>query len=101
MDFSPAELLAAFDAVDEVRRIIPVQNPRASIADIRHRLRGEAERFHCLAGYKYFYLDWNYDLWRCEDWRRAALPGLGIRARARPCATDARRAPRTATVTRA
>ena len=61
--------------------IIPVHNPRASIADIRRRLRGEAERFHCLAGYKYFYLDWNYDLWRCEDWKRAALPGLGVRAR--------------------
>lgn len=74
VDLSPAELLAAFDAVDEVRGIIPVQNPSASIADVRRRLRGEAERFHCLAGYKYFYLDWTYDLWRCEDWREPICP---------------------------
>ena len=41
---------------------------------MRRRLRGEAERFHCLAGYKYFYLDWNYDLWRCEDWKAPLCP---------------------------
>ncbi|WP_448190974.1 radical SAM protein [Azospirillum sp. sgz301742] len=69
VDLSPDELIAAFDAVDAVRPVIPVFNPSASVADMRRRLRGEAERFPCLAGYKYFYLDWNYDLWRCEDWR--------------------------------
>jgi MoaA/NifB/PqqE/SkfB family radical SAM enzyme len=74
VDLSAAELLAAFDAVDEVRSIIPVHNPRASIADMRNRLRGEAERFHCLAGYKYFYLDWDYDLWRCEAWDEPLCP---------------------------
>ena len=94
MDLSPAELLAAFDAVDEVRRIIPVQNPRASIADVRRRLRGEAERFHCLAGYKYFYLDWNYDLWRCENWREPLCPvwefepGKAVRDGCQACTTD-------------
>jgi MoaA/NifB/PqqE/SkfB family radical SAM enzyme len=94
VDLSPAELLAAFDAVDEVRRIIPVQNPRASIADVRRRLRGQAERFHCLGGYKYFYLDWNYDLWRCEDWREPLCPvwefepGKAVRDGCQACTTD-------------
>ena len=94
VDLSAAELLAAFDAVDEVRRIIPVQNPRASIADVRRRLRGQAERFHCLAGYKYFYLDWNYDLWRCEDWREPLCPvwefepGKAVRDGCQACTTD-------------
>jgi MoaA/NifB/PqqE/SkfB family radical SAM enzyme len=69
VDMSPAELLAAFDAVETAREIIPVHNPRAGIADMRRRLTGEGERFVCHAGYKYFYLDWNYDLWRCEDWK--------------------------------
>lgn len=68
VDLRPTELLAAFDAVDRQRERFPVHNPRASVADMKRRLRGEAERFVCLAGYKYFYLDWNYDLWRCEDW---------------------------------
>jgi hypothetical protein len=94
VDLSAAELLAAFDAVDEVREIIPVHNPRASIADMRRRLRGEAERFHCLAGYKYFYLDWNYDLWRCEDWNAPLCPvwefepGKTIRDGCQACTTD-------------
>jgi MoaA/NifB/PqqE/SkfB family radical SAM enzyme len=68
VDISPSALLAAFEAVDAIRDLIPVQNPRASIADMKRRLRGEAERFVCVAGYKYFYLDWAYDLWRCEAW---------------------------------
>jgi MoaA/NifB/PqqE/SkfB family radical SAM enzyme len=68
VDLSPAELIAAFDAVDAVRDMMPVHNPRASIADMKRRLRGEVERFVCLGGYKYFYLDWNYNLWRCETW---------------------------------
>ena len=94
VDLSPAELLAAFDAVDEVRRIIPVQNPRASIADVRHRLRGQAERFVCLAGHKYFYLDWNYDLWRCENWHEPLCqvwdfePSKTVRDGCQACTTD-------------
>ena len=75
--------------VDVVRDIIPVHNPRASIADMRRRLRGEAERFHCLAGYKYFYLDWNYDLWRCEDWKAPLCPVWEFE----PGKTGARRLP--------
>jgi hypothetical protein len=33
----------------------------------RH-LRGEPERIPCYGGYKYFYMDWKYDLFRCESW---------------------------------
>ena len=69
VEFAPAELLASFEAVEELRPLFPLQNPRASIADRKRRLHGEAERFVCYGGYKYFYMDWNYDLWRCENWR--------------------------------
>ncbi len=69
VDMSKEELIAAFDGAQSVRDIIPVHNPREGIADMRRRLTGEGERFICHAGYKYFYLDWNYDLWRCEDWK--------------------------------
>ncbi|GGC48730.1 radical SAM protein [Chelatococcus reniformis] len=68
VDVSAEELIRSFAAADGIRDIIPVQNPRASMADMVRRLRGEKERFVCVAGYKYFYLDWNYDLWRCEAW---------------------------------
>ncbi len=31
-------------------------------------LRGEREKFGCLGGHKYFYLDWNLNLYRCHFW---------------------------------
>src|SRR6516162_3808798 len=31
-------------------------------------LRGEPQAVPCIGGYKYFYLDWNLDIWRCEAW---------------------------------
>ena len=33
----------------------------------RH-LRGEKEKFGCLGGHKYFYLDWHLNLYRCHFW---------------------------------
>ncbi|WP_207541137.1 radical SAM protein [Sabulicella rubraurantiaca] len=74
VDMGVPELLAAFDGAEAAREIIPVHNPRAGIADMRRRLSGQNERFVCHAGYKYFYLDWNYDLWRCEDWKEPIAP---------------------------
>jgi hypothetical protein len=38
------------------------------VADMKRHLRGEPERFGCYGGYKSFYLDWNFDLWRCDAW---------------------------------
>lgn len=68
--FTAAELGAAFDAINELRRDYPVTNPAASIADMKRHLQGEPERFVCYGGYKSFYLDWNYDVWRCDAWSK-------------------------------
>jgi MoaA/NifB/PqqE/SkfB family radical SAM enzyme len=68
VNFSNQELIEAFDSIDQLRSFFPVNNPKASIADMKHHLRGEDERFVCYAGYKSFYLDWNYDVWRCDAW---------------------------------
>src|SRR6185437_10157980 len=27
-----------------------------------------AQSIPCIAGFKYFYLDWSLDIWRCEAW---------------------------------
>lgn len=70
VNFTPEELVAGFDAIDGLRRQFPVTNPRGSIADMKRHLRGEPERFTCYGGYKSFYMDWNFDLWRCETWDR-------------------------------
>ena len=70
VQFTAPELLAAFDALDEVRSIFPVINPAASVADMKRHLQGEPERFVCYGGYKSFYMDWNYDMWRCDSWNK-------------------------------
>ncbi|MDW8313766.1 MAG: radical SAM protein [Rhodovarius sp.] len=94
VDLSAEELISALDAIDALRRRITVQNPRASMEDLRRRLRGERERFVCHAGYKYFYLDWTYTLWRCEDWKDAIGPvweftrARMIRDGCQACTTD-------------
>jgi hypothetical protein len=69
MRFNNLEMVAAFDSVDSLRDEFPVNNPSASVADMKRHLRGEAEQFECYGGYKSFYMDWNYDVWRCDSWR--------------------------------
>jgi hypothetical protein len=32
-------------------------------------VRGEPQRFECLGGYRYFYLDWELKVWRCHHWQ--------------------------------
>jgi hypothetical protein len=45
-----------------------VVNPRESLTEMQRHLRKEPERFGCLGGHKYFYLDWNLNLYRCHAW---------------------------------
>ncbi len=66
--FETEELLEILERVEQVKKRFPVINPKASIAEMKRFLRGEEQRYPCLAGYKYFYLDWNLDLWRCYNW---------------------------------
>jgi MoaA/NifB/PqqE/SkfB family radical SAM enzyme len=70
VNFTKDELAKAFDSVDDLRRVFPVNNPRASIADMKRHLYNQPEQFACYGGYKSFYMDWNYDLWRCDAWRQ-------------------------------
>jgi hypothetical protein len=46
----------------------PVVNPTESLHEMQRHLRGEKEKFGCLGGHKYFYLDWKLDLYRCHFW---------------------------------
>jgi MoaA/NifB/PqqE/SkfB family radical SAM enzyme len=68
MNFTTQEMVAAFDSVDVMRTEFPVNNPTASVADMKRHLRGEQETFECYGGFKSFYMDWNYDMWRCDSW---------------------------------
>jgi MoaA/NifB/PqqE/SkfB family radical SAM enzyme len=68
VDLDRDELLAALDAIGGLRKRFPVLNPRASLAEVARYVRGEQQAVPCIGGYKYFYLDWNLDIWRCEAW---------------------------------
>jgi len=67
--FTDAELIRAFEAVDDLRQAFQVNNPSASIADMKRHLLGQPEQFVCYGGYKSFYMDWNFDMWRCDAWQ--------------------------------
>ncbi|HKD20373.1 MAG TPA: hypothetical protein VKB71_00110, partial [Rhizomicrobium sp.] len=68
IDFEAAELIAALESIDRMRSKFPVLNPTAAIAEVERFVRGEEQRVPCVGGRKYFYLDWNLDIWRCEAW---------------------------------
>jgi hypothetical protein len=68
VDLSRDELLTALEAIRRLRKRFPVVNPRASLDEVARYVRGEPQAIPCIGGYKYFYLDWNLDIWRCEAW---------------------------------
>jgi hypothetical protein len=68
VDLDRDELLAALDAIGRLRKRFPVLNPRASLDEVARYVRGEKQLVPCVGGYKYFYLHWNLDIWRCEAW---------------------------------
>ncbi len=68
--YTNEELHEAFDAVKRLKRDFVVLNPTASIDDMQRHLRGEPEQFVCIAGWKFFYLDWHLNLYRCHNWER-------------------------------
>ncbi|HUB47226.1 MAG TPA: radical SAM protein [Acetobacteraceae bacterium] len=68
--YTSDELHDAFDQVKALKNDFVVINPTASIDDMQRHLRGEPELFSCIAGWKFFYLDWHLDLYRCHNWDR-------------------------------
>jgi MoaA/NifB/PqqE/SkfB family radical SAM enzyme len=68
IDLNREELLEALAAIRRLREKFPVFNPVASLDEVGRFVRGETQLIPCVGGYKYFYLDWNLDIWRCEAW---------------------------------
>lgn len=66
------ELIGVFEKIKtmKARSGFPVVNPRESLNEMQRHLRGEKEKFGCLGGHKYFYLDWHLNLYRCHFWEK-------------------------------
>ncbi len=70
VNYRPEELIQVFEKIKAMKRRsgFPVVNPSESLSEMQRHLRQEPEHFGCLGGHKYFYLDWNLDLYRCHFW---------------------------------
>jgi len=70
VSFSPDELWQLFENIRRMKQRsgFPVVNPTESLNEMQRHVRGEKERFGCLGGHKYFYLDWHLNLYRCHFW---------------------------------
>jgi len=68
--YSKEELIGLFEKIRQLKRnsAFPVVNPMESLVEMQRHLRGEKEKFGCLGGHKYFYLDWKLNLYRCHFW---------------------------------
>jgi MoaA/NifB/PqqE/SkfB family radical SAM enzyme len=72
VNFQTGELVEVFEKIKDLKRRsdFPIANPMTSLRDMQRHLRGEPESFVCLGGHKYFYLDWNLQLYRCHAWEK-------------------------------
>jgi MoaA/NifB/PqqE/SkfB family radical SAM enzyme len=68
VNYKTDELIEVFEKIKRMKEQYPVVNPRESLNEMQRHLRREPERFGCLGGHKYFYLDWNLNLYRCHAW---------------------------------
>src|SRR5438876_3510043 len=70
VSYRTEELLEVFDKIKRMKKRsgYPVVNPTESLTEMQRHLRKEPEKFGCLGGHKYFYLDWNLNLYRCHFW---------------------------------
>ena len=64
------ELIQVFEKIKQMKKQsgYPVVNPTESLSEMQRHLRKEPEKFGCLGGHKYFYLDWHLNLYRCHFW---------------------------------
>src|SRR5205809_4823133 len=71
-NYKTDELIQVFEKIKQMKRRsgYPVVNPTESLNEMQRHLRKEPEKFGCLGGHKYFYLDWNLNLYRCHFWEK-------------------------------
>jgi MoaA/NifB/PqqE/SkfB family radical SAM enzyme len=72
VSYTREQLLGVFEQIKSLKQSgsFPVMNPTESLNEMQRHLRGERERFGCLGGHKYFYLDWHLNLYRCHFWEK-------------------------------
>lgn len=72
VNYRTEELVGVFENIKKLKQTsdFPVVNPSESLDEMQRHLRKQPEKFGCLGGHKYFYLDWNLNLYRCHFWEK-------------------------------
>jgi MoaA/NifB/PqqE/SkfB family radical SAM enzyme len=101
VNFTPEELYRWFGRIKDLKAGSPVAilNPKLGLTDLQRQLRQRRGRFPCLAGFKYFFVDWHLQVYRCH-YREENLGSLEaihrlapIRDDCQDCAIDCYRDP--------
>jgi MoaA/NifB/PqqE/SkfB family radical SAM enzyme len=68
VDFTPTELFHWFNRIKEckARTSLNILNPSLALNDLQRQLKHRTGRFPCLAGFKYFFVDWDLQVYRCH-----------------------------------
>ncbi len=68
VDYTPAELDRLFGEIMALKDRSPltILNPRLALSDLRRQLNRRPSRFPCLAGFKYFFINWHLEVHRCH-----------------------------------
>ncbi len=70
VEFERDELIDIFEKVKALKKQFRIVNPTRSLEEMQRFLRNEPQKYPCLGGYRYFYLDWKLQLWRCHFWEK-------------------------------
>ncbi len=61
-------LWQAYEKVKALKKRFTVVNPTLSLEEMQRFVRDEEQMYPCLGGYRFFFLDWNLQMWRCHYW---------------------------------
>lgn len=67
--YTPEELISLYEGVKALKNGFPIMNPTESLNDMIRFVKKEPQKFGCLGGSKYFFVDWNLDVYRCHFWK--------------------------------
>lgn len=58
----------AYEKIKQLKKRFYVVNPTLSLEEMQRFVRDEEQKYTCLAGHRFFFLDWDLNLWRCHFW---------------------------------
>lgn len=74
IDYAPGELAQIIETIRSLKDRYAILNSEEALSEALRFIRGDPQLFPCQAGYKYFYVDYHLDLYRCDFWPEKMCP---------------------------